>query len=303
MEEIEHQKFGGGVRIKCARFRPGVAPMAYNLPLIRGLLKDGESLVKAVFELRRALLPIIVGGRWCLVSVFRTGKVTGKNGRFPATSEPRLSACFHSSHASAFTLVELLAVVGVIAVAVLVALPSITSLSRTSARNTAVSSLLSALDQARSLTLAQSSDHLLVLSDGNPAWPESDRFRAFAIVQEVYYPAHQSYRPVQVTPWTRLPSGVAFLPGENTIFAAPKMKLYCQPTGQEIEVAYFRFNQLGGVEEPFDVSHARVVLFDGFIGSGGEAVEPKMGGKAVRESIRVGTAGGRARREEPSAGG
>jgi len=198
--------------------------------------------------------------------------------------------------------VEMLAVIAIIAVVVGVAVPAVTSLSRNSQRRAAVTLVLSTLDQARGIALAKSTTCYLVVANGSPDWPEKLRSRSFAIFEEVYNPTSTRYDMLPLTAWTPLPDGFAFKPGDDTVFGAnstsPKLKFYCQPAGVEIETPYFKFNNLGTLDEPNEVQYALLRLFSGEISKTGDVRPNNAYGAASEEVIRISLNTGRAKREE-----
>lgn len=202
------------------------------------------------------------------------------------------------SGTSGFTLVEMLVVIGIILVVAVVSLPAITSLSKSSSRRTAVSLTMAALDQTRGLALARSAAHYLVFADADPAWPERYRNRAFGIFEETYEPQTETYHRLLVGAWTQLPDGVAFKPDADTLFAAPREKFYCHPTGSEAALPCFKFTDIGGLELPAKPEFARLRLFEGFFDTNGAAVATNQARAAAEQIIKVSLQTGRAQREE-----
>jgi len=198
----------------------------------------------------------------------------------------------------AFTLVEMIAVIAIIAIAGAVVLPTVTSISKSSARRSAVTQALSTLDQTRAMAVSNSSVYFLAVADQNPAWPEEFRCRAFAIYQEVYNTKADRYDRFPVTAWKQLPTGVAFKPDADTVFGSTKETFYCHPAGKELLVPCFKFNSVGGVDEPTDTKLACLRLFEGFFNGAGQPIATNSAGKAGEEVLRVSLVTGRARRED-----
>jgi prepilin-type N-terminal cleavage/methylation domain-containing protein len=195
------------------------------------------------------------------------------------------------------TLIEMVAVVAVLAIIMAVTMPAVTSLSKSSSRRAAVTLTLSTLDQARALALSRGGIHYLVLADLNAAWPEEYRCRAFAIFQEVYNPAASRYDRFPVTAWTLLPTGVAFKPDADTVFAGAREVFYCKPAGGDLAMPCFKFSSVGTLEEPTDTNLARLRLFEGFF-NGLQPVATNRAGAAGEEVLRISLVTGRAKREE-----
>lgn len=237
-----------------------------------------------------------------------------------------------SSQTSAFTLVEMLVVVSIILIVAVVALPAITSLSKSASRRSAVSLVLTALDQARAQALVQSANCYFVVANGDPKLvftsaegkpPDDYRYRAFAIFQEVYIPpqagaapadAARPYLMLPIRPWTLLPAGVAFRPDEapttdgtpappKTIFNASVLKqnFFCQPAKADVELPYIKFNPTGAIESPTVADFARVKIFEGYVDANGAAITTNAARTLADETITLSLFTGRAKREEASA--
>ncbi|HEY4284988.1 MAG TPA: type II secretion system protein, partial [Chthoniobacterales bacterium] len=124
---------------------------------------------------------------------------------------PRIKAQIRETYSEipAFTLLELLVVIGIIASLLVVALPAITSLSKSSGRKGAVSRLLGAIEQARSLALRDGQATYLVFPDKinttDAATIERYSYRSFAIFEDdVSTPGTIK----QITPWQTLATGI-----------------------------------------------------------------------------------------------
>jgi type II secretory pathway pseudopilin PulG len=208
----------------------------------------------------------------------------------------RASAAMRRS-CGAFTIVEMLVVVSIILIVVSVALPAMSSLSKSASRRGAITLMLSALDQARALAIAQGGNVYVVFADGNPVIPDDYRFRSFAVFQQVYYPEQKAtgnpYFYEQLRPWTKLPEGVAFKPDGTdkvrTLFDAAsknRQKFAFRMNhgtagggasgGTELELPFLKFNSTGGLDgasgDPQAAEHARLRLFEGYFAPDGTPV-------------------------------
>ncbi len=198
-----------------------------------------------------------------------------------------------------FTLIEMIAVMAVIAVATAAILPAVSSVGKASSRRAAVTLTLGALDQARALALSNSTNYYLAFASNDSDWPEEYRSRAFAVYEEVFNPEGapgNQYVWLPVGDWTKLPTGIAFNPAATTVFNGPTKDFYCGTLGREIKAAYFKFNGIGGLDEPTDSAHAHVRIFEGFLDAAGKLTFTNKSGEEV---IKVSLVTGRARRLEP----
>jgi len=209
----------------------------------------------------------------------------------------------------AFTLVEMLVVLVILTVLAVVSLPAITSLSKSSARQSAASLVISAFDQARGLALSQDGAVYLVFADKNMVLPDQNTitgqpysYRSFAIFRETYSPTAQNYSRVPVTGWKTLPDGIAFKPdtiNSDTIFCASSTEtFYAQPLARDVVLPCFKFNSLGALEEPAETAFAQIKIFEGSVDANGVASEP-VRATAAEEVITVSLVTGRAKRQTP----
>lgn len=196
---------------------------------------------------------------------------------------------------SAFTLVEVVTVMSIIIVAVALAVPAVTSLSKGSGRQAAVSTVIAALDQARSLAISQSINHYVVFADNNALLPEAYRCKAFAIFAEHYIPESEAYDLAPVGNWTILPTGMVFHP-DKTVLSAEKKSFYCAPAGGEkIELPCFKFNEIGALELPTSPDLSRVRVFEGTFATNGAAVATNQAETTAPQIIDVSPVTGRAK--------
>lgn len=237
-----------------------------------------------------------------------------------------------SSPAGAFTLVEMLVVVSIILVVAVVALPAINSLSKTASRRSAVSLVMSALDQARAQAVSQSANVYFVFANGDSRLSFSNdggksttdyRYRAFAIFQEVYIPPQtstpsatpvQPYQLLPIRPWTLLPEGVSFRPDDRprdddknpparTILnkdamPATPVEFYCQPANANLKLPFIKFNATGAIDEPTVAEFARVKLFEGYVTTNDAAITTNAAQGMADETIVLSLFTGRAKRQE-----
>lgn len=226
----------------------------------------------------------------------------------------------------------MLVVVSIILLVAVVALPGITSLSKSAARRSSVSLVMSALDQARAQAVGQSAttyfvfangDNRLVFANDNGKSTSDYRYRAFAVFQEVYIPPQagapsttpvKPYQLLPIRPWTLLPDGVSFRPDElpqdgdktpreRTILnpaarPAVPVKFYCQPARAELELPFIKFNATGSIDEPTLAEFARVKLFEGFVNQNDVAITTNAAKAMADETIVLSLFTGRAKRQE-----
>ena len=198
----------------------------------------------------------------------------------------------------AFTLVELLVVIGIIGLLAAVSLPAMMGLAKSSRGGSGINLIISALDQARTLAIAQATPAYLVLANGDPGWPAEYRGRSFAIFSETYSPSTETYQQFQVTNWTTLPEGLSFRPYADTVFNPEAKRFYFPLARKELPAASIKFTTIGAIEEPAETRWAHVRLaearFDSALSSapnhpteyGVRLVLPT--GRAVREEVLPG---------------
>jgi len=204
------------------------------------------------------------------------------------------------------TLIEMIAVIAILAILAVVFLPSVTSLSKASSRRAAVTQTLSALDQTRAMALSKGNSFYFVLADTDTAWPEQYRGRSFAIYEEIYNTTLNRYDKFPATGFTQLPTGIAFKPDSAattdttaTVYGAGRETFYCAILGKDMSLPCFKFNTLGGVDEPTQPKFAHLRLFEGYLGPTGQPVVTNASGVKGEEVLDVSLATGRAKREEP----
>jgi prepilin-type N-terminal cleavage/methylation domain-containing protein len=174
-------------------------------------------------------------------------------------------------HLRAFTLVEMLAVMGIIAILLAVSLPAFNSMTQQTGRKAAVSELLGLLEQARVSALEKGRDtHVVFLTDTSPALSKDERYRAYAVFQDS---DSAGGAPTQITKWTFLPKGVAFMGSvpSQTIYGALKLPvnggLYRNATG----FPYITFSPTGSIVQP-NSGMLNIYLFEGYADSTGKPV-------------------------------
>jgi len=203
----------------------------------------------------------------------------------------------------------MIAVIAILAILAVVFLPSVTSLSKASSRRSAVTQTLSALDQTRAMALSKGNSFYFVLADTDASWPEQYRGRSYAIYEEVYNPTLNRYDKFPATGFTPLPTGITFKPDSATttdttatVFSGSKETFWCTLLGKDMTLPCFKFNTLGGVDEPTDPKFAHLRLIEGYLGPTGQPVVTNSAGDKGEEILDVALTTGRAKREEPTLG-
>ena len=169
---------------------------------------------------------------------------------------------------SAFTLIELLVVIGIIAIMLVVIAPAVTSLSKSSGRKSAVSNVMNALEQARSLAVTSGSATYVVFADQTTA-PDY-RYRAFIVFQD-----GSDFTQKAVTAWRFLPTGVAFRPNKGLVTTPAgggALKFVCPGMGSTSRaLPYVKFEPTGMVSIPADGALLFVDIFAGAVDEAGRA--------------------------------
>ena len=190
-------------------------------------------------------------------------RTEGGNGDDRAVRRRRLPRC------TGFSLVELLVVIGVISMMLVLIAPAVTSLSKSSGRKSAVSNLMNALEQARSLAVSSGSATYVVFADQST--PADYRCRAFMVFQD-----RANFSQAAVTGWRFLPIGIAFRPDKGLVTpptAASPLKFACGgalgPTPRALP--YVKFDPTGIVSAPTDPNALFVDIFAGAVDEAGRA--------------------------------
>lgn len=169
----------------------------------------------------------------------------------------------------AFSLVELLVVMGIIVIMLVALAPAVTSLSKSSGRKSAVSSLMNAMEQARSLAISSGSATYVVF--GDQSLPDDYRCRALIVFQD-----QPDFTQRAVTNWRFLPVGIALRPAMGLLSApggATPVRFACPgPFGSAPRVLpYVKFEPTGMVSAPTDPNMLFVDIFAGAVDLAGSA--------------------------------
>lgn len=193
---------------------------------------------------------------------------------------------------------------GIIAL-LLAALIPVVGLTKSSGRKGAVSNLLGALEQARTLAIKDGRNtYVAFVTSGVPAALAKDyEYRAYAIFEDDPTGTTQ----VQVTNWSKLPTGISFRASNSapvtsiTTSNGYPIPLPFSPAGATAKASChcIEFGSSGEVENP---SGTPLVLsvFEGLVENGTELVtsaKNSSGEPAASESISIARLTGRAERQ------
>jgi type II secretory pathway pseudopilin PulG len=158
-------------------------------------------------------------------------------------------------------------VIGIIAAMMVAIVPAVNSISKSSGQKSAISNVMNALEQARSLAVTSGSATYVVFADQTIGL-ESHRCKAFVIFQD-----NATFQQVPVTKWYFLPTGISYLPAIG-LLAAPsagsQLTFNCpQPIGAK-SLPYVKFEPSGMVTVPDDPNSLFVNFFAGSVSSGGQ---------------------------------
>ena len=207
----------------------------------------------------------------------------------------------------AFTLLELLVVIGIIAVLLVAALPAVTSMSKSSGRKGAISSLLGAIEQARSLAIKDGQATYLVLPGqlppgADPSTIQRYGYRSFAIFEDEDDPANPGTKKIkQVSSWKTLPTSVSIRSGslnylaKTTPFAFTPILANPPVTGL---FPFLKFTANGEVDPSSTPSAStgtiQFGIFEGYVDANG--ADKSTSKTNFTESIEVSRLTGRAKR-------
>ena len=189
---------------------------------------------------------------------FSRGNDTGDDMTRAVARQPR----------SAFTLIELLVVIGIIAVMLVAIAPAVTSLSKSSGRKSAISNVMNALEQARSLAVTSGSATYVVFADQTTT-PDY-RCRALIVFQD-----GTDFTQTAITAWRFLPTGIAFRPNKGLVTSPAgggALKFVCPGMGSTPRaLPYVKFDPTGMVSVPADGALLFVDIFAGAVDDAGRA--------------------------------
>lgn len=164
-----------------------------------------------------------------------------------------------------FTLMELLVIIGIIAILLVAVVPAVTSLSKSGNRKGAISNVMNALEQARSLAITSGRATYVVFADHTV--PEAYRCKGFVVFHE-----NESFTPQAASKWYFLPTGVSFRPKSGVLTAqtaSPKIAFTCPgsigPTPLELPFIKFDTNGMATASGGLWID-----LFAGFVDADGE---------------------------------
>ena len=113
-------------------------------------------------------------------------------------------------HATAFTLVELLAVIGIMGLLAAVAVPALKGLTGSGGRKQALSQLMGALEIARNTALSTGTNAAVIFPDSTFTSGDAYKYRSMAVV--AWNPTNPTSPATMVGSWIALPQGIAFFP-------------------------------------------------------------------------------------------
>ena len=123
-------------------------------------------------------------------------------------------------HATAFTLVELLAVIGIMGLLAAVAVPALKGLTGSGGRKQALSQVMGALEIARNTAITTGTNAAVIFPDTNFTLGDAFQYRSMAVVSykdSTMVTAITNTNPTidydkLISSWIVLPQGIAFLP-------------------------------------------------------------------------------------------
>ena len=206
-----------------------------------------------------------------------------------------------SKSRAAFSLIELLVVIGIIAIMLVVLAPAVTSLSKSSGRKSAVSNVMNALEQARSLAVTSGYATYVVFAD--QSMPADYRCRALIVFQDT-----ENFTQKPVTNWRFLPTGIAFRPSKGLVTppsGSASLKFSCPgpmgPTPRALP--YVKFDPTGMVSTPSDPNMLFVDIFAGAVDGAGRTnyTDDAQRNSQKFDAVVLGRLTGRVRYVDPHA--
>ncbi len=221
----------------------------------------------------------------------------------------------------AFTLMEMLVVMGVISILLVTVLPAFKGMGRAAGQRGAVGTMLGAIDRARIMAISDGLSTYVVFAcpaaSGTSLKPDLIG-AAYAIYEDQ---DNITFKPVQRTPWIRLPTNVAFkitddggshssvtsriliAPGQSNsdpVFPVTASALAGGSGATNVQLPYWKFDATGAVDEQ-DARFLRVLMFPGIIDATAHEIPTSNNGgagnttKAAFYEIDVNAATGRAK--------
>jgi prepilin-type N-terminal cleavage/methylation domain-containing protein len=208
-----------------------------------------------------------------------------------------------SSPQSAFTLLELLVVISIIAVLLIAIVPAVNPLFKSSGRKGALSGLLGAIEQARSLAVKDGQATYVVFPDqlvnnNDPSLTQRYSYRSYAIFEDdAANPGTQK----QVTPWQSLATGISIRSGSLN-YLAKTIAFPFTPlgTGVKGQFPFLKFTANGEVDPATTRDPSKTTgtiqfgIFEGFVDSTG--IDKKTSAVDFTDSIEVSRLTGHAQR-------
>jgi prepilin-type N-terminal cleavage/methylation domain-containing protein len=199
---------------------------------------------------------------------------------------------------AAFTLLELLVVMGIIALLLAALIPTV-NISKSTGRKGAVSNLVGAFEQARSLAIKDGRPAYVVLTTNLSSTDQNlvqrYSYRSYAIFEDEEDPAKPgTFKQKQSTEWKVLPTGVSL---RSDISATPwvaDIDFPFTPEGasKTEKFPYLKFNSSGQVDSPAPANgQIQLRIFEGYVSAGGS--EHMTSSKNFDETITIGTVSGR----------
>lgn len=164
---------------------------------------------------------------------------------------------------SGFTLLEIMCVMIIMAAMLALVGPSVANLTSRLGRQSAISTMMGTLEQARVAALFQGVPvHVAFAANG---FPDQYRFRSFRVLRERLDDDPPSVEFIPLTRWVALPRGVSFVNETNSLLGAPTITLtpdLLPPGVSATNVPSVVFNPSGFIDT--DSSKLRLMIYEGF---------------------------------------
>ena len=182
-------------------------------------------------------------------------------------------------HATAFTLVELLAVIGIMGLLAAVAVPALKGLTGSGGRKQALSQLMGALEIARNTAISTGTNAAVIFPDGDFGLGDiykAYQYRSMAVV--AWNPTNTNAPATMVGSWIVLPQGINLF--SNSIAALPQgtnisVRILTSSTNADCRLICFQSD--GGLSEdysPFPTNG--IAFFEGTFVDGKTILTSKM---------------------------